>query len=291
MNQRGEDGGYLKNKTRVSKKDAVPRNFICGCGKTYLSYPALYTHIKNKHRGIAPDNTTLDSQNKPKRPPGESLIEPSELSRTEMPRAPTEEPDEPLREPEPRKKATSAVPARVFAREEVPPVKGGVFEFAGSGGGATGLGLSGSLAAAFARVSGAETVDLGVCVNVFAFYLLQISKQASPEFAGFASAVFRALTECLNLFGYSLLTKFEQAHRRLRVDFKGEIGDTDFAEKESTDYVAISFDFFVKKFLANYWQLKRLPVQWVLQLLLDFNDWMVTSGLSKISLTNNFLGN
>lgn len=34
---------------------------MCGCGKAYLSYPALYTHIKNKHNKIAPDGTTLES--------------------------------------------------------------------------------------------------------------------------------------------------------------------------------------------------------------------------------------
>lgn len=25
------------------------RDFKCPCGKTYLSYPALFTHIKQKH--------------------------------------------------------------------------------------------------------------------------------------------------------------------------------------------------------------------------------------------------
>ncbi len=25
------------------------RDYICACGKTYLSYPALFTHIKQKH--------------------------------------------------------------------------------------------------------------------------------------------------------------------------------------------------------------------------------------------------
>lgn len=28
------------------------RPFICPCGKTYLSYPALFTHIKQKHNGV-----------------------------------------------------------------------------------------------------------------------------------------------------------------------------------------------------------------------------------------------
>lgn len=27
------------------------RNFICSCGKAYLSYAALFTHIKQKHGG------------------------------------------------------------------------------------------------------------------------------------------------------------------------------------------------------------------------------------------------
>jgi hypothetical protein len=25
------------------------RDFSCKCGKTYMSYPAAYTHVKNKH--------------------------------------------------------------------------------------------------------------------------------------------------------------------------------------------------------------------------------------------------
>lgn len=42
------DGG-LKNRRR-SKKDNEGRNFKCDkCDKTYLSYPALYTHTKLKH--------------------------------------------------------------------------------------------------------------------------------------------------------------------------------------------------------------------------------------------------
>ena len=35
---------------RRSKNDNDGRNHKCQtCGKCYLSYPALYTHIKNKH--------------------------------------------------------------------------------------------------------------------------------------------------------------------------------------------------------------------------------------------------
>ena len=43
---------------RRSKNDQEGRDFACGCGKTYLSYPALYTHIKTKHDGKFPEGTT-----------------------------------------------------------------------------------------------------------------------------------------------------------------------------------------------------------------------------------------
>jgi hypothetical protein len=49
---------YSKKKAkRRSKKDQEGRNFRCAnCDKTYLSYPALYTHRKIKH----PDNLSLE---------------------------------------------------------------------------------------------------------------------------------------------------------------------------------------------------------------------------------------
>lgn len=43
---------------RRLKEDTDERNYICGCGKSYLSYAALYTHAKTKHQGIFPDGTT-----------------------------------------------------------------------------------------------------------------------------------------------------------------------------------------------------------------------------------------
>ena len=45
---------------RRSKNDCKGRDYQCGCGKTYLSYPALYTHIKTKHNGKTPDGTNAN---------------------------------------------------------------------------------------------------------------------------------------------------------------------------------------------------------------------------------------
>lgn len=41
-----------RKQKRRSKKDSEGRSFGCqSCDKKYLSYPALYTHIKKKHGG------------------------------------------------------------------------------------------------------------------------------------------------------------------------------------------------------------------------------------------------
>lgn len=51
-----QSGQKHKHKRR-SKNDNQGRDFRCGCGKRYLSYPALYTHIKTKHDGVTPKGT------------------------------------------------------------------------------------------------------------------------------------------------------------------------------------------------------------------------------------------
>lgn len=44
------------------RKDEDDRIFICGCGRSYLSYPALYIHVRNKHNGIRQQNTILPNK-------------------------------------------------------------------------------------------------------------------------------------------------------------------------------------------------------------------------------------
>lgn len=69
----------LEKQKRRSKTDSKNRNFLCGCGKSYLSYPALYTHIKTKHDGFNPQGTTAYSlssskkRGRPKKPMEEEI--------------------------------------------------------------------------------------------------------------------------------------------------------------------------------------------------------------------------
>jgi hypothetical protein len=57
-----------EEKTRKTRSDQEGREFTCGaCNKSYLSYPALYTHIKTKHNGITPEGTVRGKNNNNKR--------------------------------------------------------------------------------------------------------------------------------------------------------------------------------------------------------------------------------
>jgi len=63
-----KDTDPKEEKVRKTRKDKEGRKYICGaCKLGYLSYPALYTHIKTKHEGITPDGTIRGESGKPKR--------------------------------------------------------------------------------------------------------------------------------------------------------------------------------------------------------------------------------
>lgn len=49
-NRLDRKSGEIK-RARRTRKDEEGRDYFCPCGKSYLSYPALYTHIKTKHDG------------------------------------------------------------------------------------------------------------------------------------------------------------------------------------------------------------------------------------------------
>jgi len=72
-----DDSGHDKNDNQIktqrkrrTKDEASKRDFICGCGRSYVSYPAIYLHIKNKHNSIRPPDTIIpenDEKEKVKR--------------------------------------------------------------------------------------------------------------------------------------------------------------------------------------------------------------------------------
>ncbi len=52
-----------EEKKAATQHDSKECEFVCECGKQYLSYPALYTHIKQKHNGNSPYGTTYPCAN------------------------------------------------------------------------------------------------------------------------------------------------------------------------------------------------------------------------------------
>jgi hypothetical protein len=48
-----------KPRKRRTREETNKRDFVCGCGKSYVSYPAIYLHVQRKHEGQWPENTNL----------------------------------------------------------------------------------------------------------------------------------------------------------------------------------------------------------------------------------------
>lgn len=54
----------LKKNKRRSKNTVSNEKYICGCEKSYLSYAALFTHLKNSHNKIVPNGTIIPLKKK-----------------------------------------------------------------------------------------------------------------------------------------------------------------------------------------------------------------------------------
>lgn len=66
-----DDSSPRKQRKRRTLSETSKRDFVCGCGKSYVSYPAIYLHVQRKHNGDWPTNTLIpeksDNQDKVKR--------------------------------------------------------------------------------------------------------------------------------------------------------------------------------------------------------------------------------
>jgi len=66
-----QDESPKKTRKRRTLGETGKREFICGCGKSYVSYPAIYLHVQRKHNAEWQKNTVIpektDNQDKVKR--------------------------------------------------------------------------------------------------------------------------------------------------------------------------------------------------------------------------------
>ena len=73
INDSNSKNEYEEKRKRRTKNDYFGRTFICKlCGKSYLSYPALYTHCKQKHNTF---NSSGRGRGRPKKENGEIYSE------------------------------------------------------------------------------------------------------------------------------------------------------------------------------------------------------------------------
>jgi len=52
--ENGDDIKEKKPRKRRTLNETGKRDFTCGCGKSYVSYPAIYLHVQRKHGGKWP---------------------------------------------------------------------------------------------------------------------------------------------------------------------------------------------------------------------------------------------
>lgn len=298
LRDRGEGGGFLsRGRKRKSKNDNVERNYICGCGKDYLSYPALYTHIKNKHNGIAPDGTELEAQQKPTQSSRKSdnyAVSVTSRNETHMNKREGEMEEEEIEQQDIVKKSKEV---KVYKTSEIKLQSLELLEIL-QGKGVSVIDqfftkvwnerddnfLEHPIMIGVNKLRYSSNTELKTCCLVFSKFLIELSKIAGNEFFGMVVFILKALYDCLNLYGYVLLSTVEKGDSKLVITFKGKSNKDDFAEVENCEYIAMTFDFFVKKFLPSYFEDTDFEFDFINKFLISFNSWMYEYNLSKIEV-------
>lgn len=316
----GASSLFQKNKRRRSKKDKNGRNHKCGCGKKYLSYPALYTHIKNKHGGTPPKGTTKQPQKrgKPGRPSKRSRLA---LSRMGSMRSYGE--------------ATSMVSGSVMSKDDksdsnsnisdntdFSPLKSkfGFFNtkdrlkldsfelidqvhckgvslpthsFEKKKNIMTNQFVLHPLAEIINKLEHNQTTlefyaNELTCDKIFAIFLFNLSKISNEIFYSMSCVIVRALRECINSFGYDLLDLYDRQNPDAKIELLRENEENEnmnkvvYTEIEPCWYISLLFDFFVKEFLPVYIKNKKINLEFVCRFLIGFNEWLVENKLSRI---------
>ena len=127
-----------------------------------------------------------------------------------------------------------------------------------------------------------KTVEL-----IFAKFLVELSRVANDLFYAMSASVMRMLHECLSIYGYHFLIKLEQQNKGLGKVLTDDEKQDSFCEKESTDYISVVFDFFIKSFLPNYLKTRDFEIDFVIKFLKYLNNWLFKYNFSKIELGYN----
>ena len=242
MKTQGDVGNlFQKNKRRRSKKDKTGRNFFCGCGKDYLSYPALYTHIKNKHDGIPPEGTTKQHQTRvrPGRPSKSKMfncaprmakeedsksqtvtgfgndMDSSVNDNTSIGKSANDmDPFSPMKMNKTiegfRKRRKLNLDNFAIVKDlECEGLTSPTHSFEKTRNPLTNQFILHPIAELISKLrynqEGDEFYEVLTCDKIFSIFLTKLSTQSNKTFYGYVSMLLRALRECINQFGYDLL--------------------------------------------------------------------------------------
>ena len=310
----GEVNSLLqKSKRRRSKKDKKGRNFHCGCGKQYLSYPALYTHIKNKHGGIDPPGTTKQDSKRFKGGRGPKGSRFSRLGETKTPPhgSATVDSKDNLSIKSGMTGGTDLSPLKLkpdgFKKsfkidiDDLPLIDelncegkcSPTHSFQKKRNIVTNQFILHPFAEIINKLKHFQVEDQFyerdlTCDKIISLFLYELSKVCNEKLYSMVALLMRALRSCLNEFGYDLLELYEKQNSEAKLELLRENNEGIESEKavfchvEPAWYISLLFDFFVKEFLPAYMKDDQVNVSFVSKLLFGFNRWLVENKLTRI---------
>lgn len=304
---RGMDTLVVKQRRR-SKKDKDGRNYICACGKSYLSYPALYTHIKNKHGGSIPDGTKVhvakkSTRGRPKKsainyqqkPPNSQtgFEAPDPLKIADLYFADSFVTKEDLRLIEDLKCTGETHPSQGFQ----------VFEKGFRANTHPFVKIMNSI---MDKSNPPEILEHSRSVDtIITLYLFYIAKNVNLKFYLVLCVLFRHLRACLNEHGYEQIA---EGKRKYKVKdetvsagdhfsqeesngFGGASGQPSggkkdiFCEKENCDYIPFIAEFFLSDYLPKACPDFNFDLS--VKIFHEFCKWLTKKNLTKIKVSYN----
>lgn len=293
-----------KRVRRRTKGQNIGRNFICGCGKQYLSYPALYTHIKTKHerRSTVEDLSSVNGVSVSLND-GRAKVEKDNLGALDKY-------DNNLKNVECSMESRGFI-EKIVAEEDLGILLVIAEDIRGSSSPLDGFPCYRMCTSNTPRFHPflhlfhklrTESLDFSVihnakCDVAFCLYLLGACRFFSPMFYRIMGVFFRNLRECLNEEGYRFCETFEvkiecpDDDDSIKLEFASEekragsfgtgVPKT-FCTTQPPRIIPKLANFFISEYLPNNCENFDLDV--AVYLMLDFCKWLNKNKLSDIKI-------
>lgn len=110
------------------------------------------------------------------------------------------------------------------------------------------------------------TIDLAL-----AKYIQLLWEKSNQTFFNFVVSLLVGLWECLNQYGYDLLTKMQQTNPELEITFNIPLSKENFCSQEKPENLPLFFNFFTKKFLIQFYGDEFIDQFFIIEFLVHFS--------------------